>query len=164
MQARSRFRYAGPPLQEDTGAPMPGAFIDQSLRDVHACAKCDIHPHGKLIEISERLWTSEEAQNLQLDASHVKMAPQSLRFCQNSMASRFQCGVPVETRRPRKADCHKLLACFHAVDGQLRSFALNNRTLFNALQNKAVLVSVKVVAPPADWERRFSGQKPWLCM
>ena len=62
---------------------MTGAFIDQSLRDVHACAKCDIHPHGKLIEISERLWTSEEAQNLQLDASRVKMAPQSLRFCRN---------------------------------------------------------------------------------
>jgi len=87
----------------------------------------------------------------------------SLRFCQDSIATRFRDGSSVYG--PCRGPSHpKVIACFHSeVDGT-RLYALNNRTLFNAIHNKVSSIIVHVVDKPSDWESRFTGKKPWLCM
>lgn len=49
------------------------------------------------------------------------------------------------------------------IDG-IRLFALNNRTLFNAIHRNVNEVIVNIVEKPDDWPRRFTGNRHWMCI
>jgi hypothetical protein len=104
------------------------------------------------------IWHNNEVETA---APSMKIHPWRLRFSQDSISERFHNGCSVFD------PCivtHTILACFHTEAGKTHLFAINNRTLFNALINKVKEVTVNIVEKPFDWERRFTGQKPWMCM
>merc|ERR1712070_45615 len=89
------------------------------------------------------------------------VAPQRLRFCQDSIARTFHDGTSVFARRH---GIPKISACFHHDFDGIRLFALNNRTLFNAIYTGVSEIIVNIVEKPVDWQRRFTGTKPWMCI
>jgi len=85
-----------------------------------------------------------------------------LVFCQDSISTKFRDGSSVYDRRT--GGHPGVLACFHSDAYGERLFVLNNRTLFNAIENKIDKLVVTIVEKPSDWTHRFTGRRPWLCI
>lgn len=126
------------------------------------CPGCSVHNNPTVLShtaVAEAgIWHNNEVETA---APSMKIHPWRLRFSQDSISERFHNGRSVFD------PCivtHTILACFHTELGKTHLFAINNRTLFNALINKAEEVTVNIVEKPFDWGRRFTGQRPWMCM
>jgi len=88
--------------------------------------------------------------------------PRKIRFSQDSISHRFHDGSPV--KGPPKSPHPKVAVVRLAQEGRgVFWFALNNRTLFNALYNGVGKVDVVIVDKPKDWDLRFTSKYPWIC-
>lgn len=85
----------------------------------------------------------------------------TFKFCQDSISRCFQDGTSVFDFREGTP---QILGCFHQERDGTRLFALNNRTLFNAIHTGVGSVLVTIVDKPDDWPRRFTGSRPWMCV
>jgi len=137
----------------ECGDPSPGELPTPPWK----CSGCDLHSVHVLLDEHEPITSWDPLERREAEASPTWMSPHRLKFCQNSISAQFQDGTSVFAPR---CGIPKVLACFHGV----RLFALNNRTLFNALRNDVEPVIVTVVEKPSDWHLRFSGKRPWMCM
>lgn len=126
------------------------------------CPGCDVHNSPTVLSqtaAAERgIWHNDAVETAE---PSMKLHPWHLRFSQDSISERFHNGRSVFDPC---IETHTILACFHTEAGKTHLFAINNRTLFNALINKVNEVTVNIVEKPFDWERRFTGQTPWMCM
>jgi len=121
------------------------------------CNGCGIHKSFTVLTAeADSKWTDAGGIGAEL-----WVRPQRLKFCQDSISRNFYDGTSVF--KPRHG-IPKISACFHWESDGLRLFALNNRTLFNAMYTDVSTVLVSIVEKPDDWLRRFTGRRPWMCM
>lgn len=136
-------------------------LMDSGQEVVHpeVCCGCNIHARGSpLPEPAGSLWTERNPERLV--GMQLRTSPHKLKFCQDSILRFFRDGTSVfDLRRGTP----KIVACFHSQDGDTRLFALNNRTLFNAIYNDISAVLVNIIEKPAEWPTRFTGRRPWMC-
>lgn len=120
------------------------------------CDGCGIH-HAETTLVEPVLW-NHLAYSC---GDQIRSDPRNLLFPQDSISCYFHDGSSVFS--PRRGT-PKILACFHAERDRRRLYALNNRTLFNAIHNGVGQVIVNIVEKPDDWPRRFTGSRPWMCV
>lgn len=124
---------------------------------VPACDGCGIHAHGTVLkEPAGSKWKFPEP-----NGARFKINPHRLKFCQDSISRFFHDGTSVFKRCEGTP---KILACFHKELDGIRLFALNNRTLFNAIYRNLNEVIVNIIEKPEDWPRRFTGRRLWMCI
>jgi len=139
-------RISNEGLQHDEGCPLRPAV----------CNGCGIHSvYTVLQEPAGSTWTEVEP------GEQLRVSPRRLRFCQDSVSRAFHDGTSVFDRRQGTP---KISACFYEEVGGTRLFALNNRTLFNAIHTGLDEIIVNIVQKPEDWLRRFTASPPWMCM
>lgn len=142
---------------EEEESPVPPRSGDLSC---NGGTLCDIHRSGRPItaHLHRSLWSPSERREVESQTT-CSISPCRLLFSQDSIAETFRDGssffLPLRQ--------HNILACFHECSG-VHLFALNNRTLFNALHNNISTVFVTIVDRPRDWHRRFTGKPPWTCV
>lgn len=127
------------------------------LRRPKVCHGCGIHSWDPtvLVEPASSFWTERKP------GSQIRTSPHTLKFCQDSISRVFYDRSSVFDLRQGTP---RILACFHSEHGETRLFALNSRTLFNAIINNINDVLVNIVEKPADWPRRFTASCPWMCV
>lgn len=120
------------------------------------CGGCGIHPWPTVFE--------EPAGSLMTELNpgeQLRISPRRVKFCQDSISRFFHDGTSVFDF---PQDIPKISACFHQEYDGTRLFALNNRTLFNAIHTNVDEIIVNIVKKPSDWPRRFTGSRPWMCV
>lgn len=165
---RSKFCEIRPTVQQIRGKSIyhldhcPHKCLHSKLNDDEKVPspRCAIHRTRTILneKAMPGIW---EPQTQTIVPTSIQVNPNRLRFCQDSISEIFRDGSSVFRNCK---DMPTILACFHEEADGMRLFALNNRTLFNAIVNDVKVVDVNIVEKPFDWEDRFTGRWPWMCI